>query len=537
MERDKKSKSKNVKDSDYSDNNIHVNINVGKSDNHKEDNSVINDVKEIKEIKEKKIDDKKEIDNTGLLLSELKKLIKEFNLKKENLINKKIDIPNNIFDLPSIEINSKEDIIRFSDILREKIKQLNNILINVKPKKQFQSQQQQQQPLPINPFANNFQTNMRNPMNPMYPGFHNPYVPFPTNTRTPETPVTPTVTPPVTPETPPVTPIPETPETTPSELTETQKEIEQNLLMFLEEDFGKYEKYYFDNKDTTDMVKLRKLIQIQENEIERLKKIKNDLFLEKNKNKVDEIIIEVQGNKSNTNIALRDLMDIKPDDGGEENDFDENQPPYQEPIADPDLVNRKNTLLAYKSRMFNTERSPNGFLLIDRELNNNLDYINNGIQKEGELSKQEKDYILSLYNIMDNSQGLFEPAKAYRNTHARVLSKTDVLTLELFSGDKYILMLNGNQEIIDNETGNPLRFDINGDIYNTNVQPPTPDPGDGDGGSRRPGIDDTSEPPEPEQEFPNDGRINPDFGSGSWWDRISGGFFGTGDDGNYQDGL
>ena len=189
MERDKTKKTKNVKDSDYSDNNINVNINVGKSDNHKEDNSVINDVKEVKE---KKIDDKKEIDNTGSLLSNLKKLIKEFNLKKENLINKNIDIPNNIFDLPAIEINSKEDIVRFSDILRDKINQLNNILINVKPKSQFQPQRQQQQhqqPLPMNPYANNFQTNMRNPMNHMYQGFQNPYVPFPTNTRTPETPV------------------------------------------------------------------------------------------------------------------------------------------------------------------------------------------------------------------------------------------------------------------------------------------------------------------------------------------------------------
>ena len=132
MERDKKKKPKNIQDSDYSDNNIHVNINVGTSDNHTDDNSVLNDITEIKEVQEKKIDDKKEIDNTDLLLTNLKRLIKEFNQKKEELINRKIDIPNDIFDLPDIEINSQNDIIRFSDVLKEKINQLNNILINTK---------------------------------------------------------------------------------------------------------------------------------------------------------------------------------------------------------------------------------------------------------------------------------------------------------------------------------------------------------------------------------------------------------------------
>ena len=73
--------------------------------------------------------------------------------------------------------------------------------------------------------------------------------------------------------------------------------------MFLEEDFGKYEKYLFDNKDTTDVSRLRQLIEVQEQEIKRLQKIKNDLFLDTNKNKVDGFIIEVQGNKSNTNSA------------------------------------------------------------------------------------------------------------------------------------------------------------------------------------------------------------------------------------------
>ena len=523
MERDKKKKPKNIQDSDYSDNNIHVNINVGTSDNHTDDNSVLNDITEIKEVQEKKIDDKKEIDNTDLLLTNLKRLIKEFNQKKEELINRKIDIPNDIFDLPDIEINSQNDIIRFSDVLKEKINQLNNILINTKNNIKIEPSRPVSQPLPTNPFMNSFQTNMRNafPFN-TNPNFYNPYKPFPTNTRTP--PSVDTTTPAPTPTTPPPTPPP----------TPTQEETEKNLLMFLEDDFGKYEKYYFDNKDTTDVSRLRRLIQIQTNEIARLQKIKNDLFLQKNKDKVDEIIISVQGNKSDTNIALQNLMDIKPDDdGGDESDFNENDPPPYEPPTneDPDLVNRRNILLEYKSRMNNTGRSPNGYLLIERELNRNLEFINNAIIRGDELTQEEKDYVLSQYTIMDNSRGQYEPAKAYRTINSRVLGIQDILTLQILDEtqpDKYNLILNGNIEVVDNANSLPVKFDSNGDIYNESTQP-LPDPDNSSG--RRPEESEPEEPEEPEEEFPDDQRTTPSWGH--WYD----GFFGTGPDGMYEDGL
>ena len=531
MERDKTKKlSKKKIDSDYSDNQIHVNINVGTSDNHKDDNSnnSIKNVSQIKEVKDKITDNKKEIDNTDLLLLKLKSLIKEFNLKKEDLIKKKIDIPNEIFDIPNIEINSKNDIIKFIDILKDKLNKLNNILINTKTEVKIEPSKTI---LPTNPFMNNMQPNIRSPFNAYNPYAFNPYnphKPFPTGDKTNiRTPIKPTPTP-VTPA--PVTPAPVTPAptpTSPTELTEIQKEIEKNLLMFLEEDFGKYEKYYFDNKDTTDVSRLRRLIQIQTDEITRLKKIKNDLFLQKNQDKVDEIIISVQGNKSDSNIALQNLMDIKPDDnGGEESDFNENDPPpYQEPNIDIDLQNRRNVLLAYKSRMNNTGRSPNGFLLVDRELNNNLDFIKNAIDRGNDLTAVEKEYVLSLYNIMDNSNGVFEPAKAYRNINSRVLPKTDILSLEQLQENEgqYILLLNGNQEVIDNQNNVPIRFDINGDIFNSNiVNEPT--------GGRRPG-EIQEEPQENEEEFKDDERTKPIWGH--WYD----GFFGVGQDGQYQDGL
>jgi hypothetical protein len=321
------------------------------------------------------------------------------------------------------------------------------------------------------------------------------------------------------------------------------------LFIFLEEDFCKYEKYYFNNKNSTDVSKLRHLIQVQKNEIKRLQKIKNDLFLQKNKNKVEEIIISVQGNKSDTSISLQNLMDIKPDDndGGEESDFNENDPPaYQEPSIDIDLQNRRNVLLAYKSRMNNTGRSPNGYLLVERELNNNLDFIKNAIDRGDDLTAVEKEYVLSLYNIMDNSNGVFEPAKAYRNINSRVLPKTDILSLEQLEENEgqYLLLLNGNQEVIDNQNNVPIKFDINGDIFNSSVvneptssttSSSTSSGTSGTSGGRRP-DEIQEEPSENEEEFSDDQRTRPDFG-GSWWDRVSDGFFGIGQDGQYQDGL
>ncbi len=502
MERDKseKKKTKNISESDYSDNKIHVNINVGTSDNHRDDNSdnSVKSVSEIKEVQDKKIDDKKEIDNMDAELSKLKFLIKEFNQKKEELINKKIDIPNDIFDLPDIEINSKSDIIRLSDILKDKINKLNQILINAKEPIQIQPSKPTSQPLPLNPFMNNFQTNMRSP----FPFQQSQFIrPFPTgsaekpNTRTPPAP-TPTPEPAPTPaptEAPTPEPAPE-PETRPDRdvgdtgLTDTQLEIENELLDVGIDEYNQYKLYYDSNKDSSDIRILNEIIQLANVVEPKLKKIQNDLFLTRNKNKIQNLIERLQGNRSDISIKAQNLRDIKPpddDDADDEEDIappsETPPPPYEPPNQREDLKERMKVLFEYKSKLNNTGRSLIAYSKIERQIDRNINFIDNALIRGDDISPEEINYILSLRTLMDNSQGLFEPAVAYANIEDVALEPSDTLSLIIDSDasvpegarKKYLLIKNGNQEVLGSENLQRVYFNLNGDKY-SNVDLLTP---------------------------------------------------------------
>tara|TARA_R100000951_G_scaffold10085_1_gene8698 strand:- start:42 stop:1889 length:1848 start_codon:yes stop_codon:yes gene_type:complete len=155
MQRNRLKEKKNKKPKDIMDNNVEIIVNIGNqnNDDHQNnsktdsDNSYIIDDKPIdkknknkpidKKNKNKPIDKKKSKPNndendselrTKKLLDNLKEKVKIFNIKKEKLISEKIDIPNDIFNLPKdIEINSEKDIISFTDIINNKILQLDNI--------------------------------------------------------------------------------------------------------------------------------------------------------------------------------------------------------------------------------------------------------------------------------------------------------------------------------------------------------------------------------------------------------------------------
>jgi len=133
MERNRKQELENKKLSNKQNtqtdkNHINISVNIGNNDNLQEDSSV--NIKEsiTKPIEqpEKKVD-KQKIDDNEILIVELKGLIKEFNSKKQNLIEKRQDIPNDIFDLPDIELNSRQDIVNLIEVLKEKIKKLDMI--------------------------------------------------------------------------------------------------------------------------------------------------------------------------------------------------------------------------------------------------------------------------------------------------------------------------------------------------------------------------------------------------------------------------
>ena len=158
-------KNKVKKYEDTTGNNINVHINVGHNENDESDNS--NQIDIPQPIMEKKIiEDDSEIKAQDELVAKLKFEVKKFNKKKEELINSKIDIPNDIFDLPDIELNSNDDIIKYTDIIRSKIILLEQLLISSNSQKPLISESSRFSNIP--PSNNNFQTFSRSPYEFMY---------------------------------------------------------------------------------------------------------------------------------------------------------------------------------------------------------------------------------------------------------------------------------------------------------------------------------------------------------------------------------
>ena len=125
---EKMEKTKKKVNKGYDDNQISVNINIGSEDKISDSQNETH-IKSAPQPVEEKVEDKQKRDEVDLLLKELKKDIAKFNAKKQSLINNKIDIPNDIFDLPPIEINSKQDIQRLREVIQEKINKLDTILM------------------------------------------------------------------------------------------------------------------------------------------------------------------------------------------------------------------------------------------------------------------------------------------------------------------------------------------------------------------------------------------------------------------------
>ena len=131
MQRNRKQEKANIKDKDIKDNNVEVIVNIGNENNDESEKNSNSDNITESVTTDPGLKQNEEIMND--LLDKLKSKIREFNKKKEELMNRKIDIPNNIFSLPEIEINNKEDILQLIDVLQNKINQLNNLLLKPLP--------------------------------------------------------------------------------------------------------------------------------------------------------------------------------------------------------------------------------------------------------------------------------------------------------------------------------------------------------------------------------------------------------------------
>jgi len=111
---------------------VNVTVNIGNQEiidesNYEEIQQEIPKVDE-KKIKEDEINNDKKTKEQEDLIQKLKNKINEFNKKKEIVMSRNIDIPNNIFDLPDISLNSNDEILQFISIINNKISVLDGLI-------------------------------------------------------------------------------------------------------------------------------------------------------------------------------------------------------------------------------------------------------------------------------------------------------------------------------------------------------------------------------------------------------------------------
>tara|TARA_B100000427_G_scaffold329494_1_gene345953 strand:+ start:3338 stop:5845 length:2508 start_codon:yes stop_codon:yes gene_type:complete len=143
----------NIKDKDtINENNINIDINF--ADKEKEhlkemiQQYVPMIVEPIEDDVEEETEDDMEMDR---LINDLENTIKEFMTFKEGLIQRNIDIPDNLLEIPDIEIKEKQDIINLIIILKNRIEEFKNLLrvAQIKPQQENVSLPQK----PINPLT------------------------------------------------------------------------------------------------------------------------------------------------------------------------------------------------------------------------------------------------------------------------------------------------------------------------------------------------------------------------------------------------
>jgi hypothetical protein len=213
----KKEKSKNL-------NNVNISVVIGNQENN-EENLIPKQTKQIKtkQIKKQPEENNDDVKQQDVLIKKLKGLILEFNNEKNKLIQKNIDIPNEIFSLPELDISTNNEILNFINVIQNKILLLKNLQSNLASKiNNIPNNISNNIP---NNYPNNFQTNVRNPIPYGFPAYYSQTQPINQSQpiiRNPLVqPVVPVV-PPVVPVVPAVIPI--VPDLTPSESTDNEPE-------------------------------------------------------------------------------------------------------------------------------------------------------------------------------------------------------------------------------------------------------------------------------------------------------------------------
>ena len=471
MQRSRESEKLKPRKKDIKTNDINISVNIGNEQNEEPITESFNNAPQI--VKEKVKVSKENNKNLESLILNLKTLIKTFSDKKKQVLNMKIDIPNNIFDLPDISIDSEEDITRFISIITEKIGELNILLQTKKsipvdiPRETVYSRGSM--PIQNYGYSNAFPFGGGQRLPPAFqrPVSYEDYInanrkpPPPAVTNPAVKPDSPTV--PL--EPPPIDPPPYEPPITPDEPPQVTPVIDPVTP---------------DDPPPVTPV-------------------------------------------------------IDPDSDYEEED-DSAQANYAVP-----LNTRLMELEGYKSKFYKTFSGNNGSPRGDFGYTNLVqafDRVYNIVKQasdknaqEGGLSEEEFNYTMDQFFAMDNSNGDFPSAKAYSMITARPLIKSDKIGLvipreveEQKDGMMKIYRLVKNGQMLSYQVNGDYGgkfFNKNGDRYNIE---------DSNTPMDRIGVG-IPPPVSGEEEFPDDGRTTPNFGH--WYD----GFFGTGPNSEYQDGL
>jgi hypothetical protein len=409
MERNRKEeKKKNLQNSsnlETKKNNINISVNIGNSDNKNYDESV-----SIKEQKKEKEEIKDKIDDTDILIQQLKDLIKELNSKKQNLIDEKIDIPNSLFDLPDFELNSRQEILNLIDIIKDKISQVDKILLNRIPLKSQQTIPQQilpslrNQPFNVNANVRNipfgFNVNQRTPFN-----------------QPPEKRIPPKGKDPPKPDDPPKADEPD-PQQKPEEEDKPEDKPEQKEPPKQEEPPKA--------DDPDDVSPLPEDEDKPEDKPPKPPELTEEQKLQFQKDRIDRRLKTLR-------TYLVDLRNKKTSRGMR--GFN---------ILERELTEMINRLRQAKSKNENKEL----------------------------LTQPELDFATQDIVTMDNSVGMVEPAKAYFQSRGEQLGLSDVLTLVRATEKKIVeggrpafkLFLNG-VELIDVKNNLPLLFNSDGNLY------------------------------------------------------------------------
>ena len=472
MQRNRKIEKSLPKKNNIQTKDINVSINIGNDEHEDQISDSYNEINRETAPQKKVLNENKK--NLDSLIFNLKSLISTFSDKKKQVLNMKIDIPNDIFDLPDISIDSEEDIMKLTSVINNKIAQL-NILLSQKKSIPLDIPRQpvyNRAPMP----APNFSYSNSYPFagQRLPPQWEKPvsYEDYINANRKPPTRIDPKPEPePETPVEEPITPVPvptpTRPETPPDPTPEPEPDSDYDSETDgtgLPEGGGDFD----EGGDAVDPDATNEQPQPNLNFAEFSEKLNNRLII-------------LEGFK-------QDIVRSFYDDG--------------------------------------TPRSNNAYTVLVNQFKNieNLTKQASQMSAEGKLTQQEFDNVMNYLPSfpMFNSNGRYEAAKAYTTLTSRPLIASDSIDLVPIAIDDpnqkegamrmYRLRKNSNfLEFAVNGSYGGKYFNKNGDRYNiqdanTKV------------GSRNQSEMPTG--PSNEEEFPDDGRIPPNFDGNSLWDRF-----------------